>query len=67
MSNFELGCRDLGGMDCNFVAKGNTVEEVKKNLYKHAGEEHKDVLALMPEDKMKEMDSLMDKLLANQK
>ena len=66
MSKYKLGCRDLGGIDCDFVATGNTYAEVKKNLYAHAGESHKDVLASMSEDKMKEMDQLMDKLLAEQ-
>jgi predicted small metal-binding protein len=66
MNKYKIGCRDLGGMDCNFSAEGSSPEEVKKNLYAHAGESHKDILASMPEEKMKEMDQLMDKLLAEQ-
>ena len=39
---------------------------MKQNLYAHAEEAHKDVLVSMPEDKMKEMDQLMDKILQEQ-
>jgi len=67
MSEYKLGCREMGGMDCDFVASGETAEETKQNLYAHAGEAHKDVLGTMPEDKMKEMDQLMDKILSEQK
>ena len=66
MDKYKLGCREMGGMDCDFVAKGETAEKAKQNLYAHAGEAHKDVLATMPEDKMKEMDKLMDKILSDQ-
>ena len=66
MGKYKIGCREMGGMDCNFIATGETAEEAKKNLYAHAGEAHKDVLATMPEEKMKEMDKLMDKILSAQ-
>jgi len=39
-------CRDLG-MDCDFVATGNTVEEVKKKAFEHAGQVHADMLKTM--------------------
>ena len=66
MNKYKLGCRDLGGRDCDFISEGNSPDEVKKNLYAHAGDIHKDILSSMPEEKMKEMDQLMDKLLAEQ-
>jgi len=44
MLKFE--CKDLG-MNCNFVATGNTVEEVKKKAMDHAQTVHKDLLAKM--------------------
>ena len=66
MDKYKLGCREMGGMDCAFVSTGDTAEEAKHNLYAHAGEVHKDVLGTMPEDKMKEMDKLMDKILSEQ-
>ncbi len=30
----ELSCAELGGSDCNFVAKGETVDEVKNAIDK---------------------------------
>ncbi len=46
-------------MNCEFTATGNTTYEVKQNLYAHAEEAHKNVIASMPEDKMKEMDKIL--------
>ena len=66
MAQYKLGCKDMGGMDCEFTTTGDTTDEVKQNLYTHAKEVHKDVIASMPEDKMKEMDQLMDKILQEQ-
>lgn len=66
MDKYKLGCKEMGGMDCDFVATGDTAEVTKQNLYAHAGEVHKDVVGTMPEDKMKEMDQLMDKILSDQ-
>jgi len=42
----QLACRDLG-MDCDFVATGNTVDEVKRKAMAHALEKHADVLKSM--------------------
>jgi len=56
----------MGGMDCEFTTTGDTTDEVKQNSYAHAKEVHKDVIASMPEDKLKEMDQLMDKILQEQ-
>ena len=66
MGKYNLGCKDMGGIDCEFTTTGDTTDEVKQNLYAHAKEVNKDVIASMPEDKMKEMDQLMDKILQEQ-
>jgi predicted small metal-binding protein len=34
-----LKCRDVG-MDCDFVARGETEEEILKQAAKHAGKTH---------------------------
>ncbi len=51
-----LACRDMG-VDCSFVAKGNTEEEVMKNSMEHAKKIHSDkikqMMATMTEDQMK--------------
>ena len=42
----QLACRDLG-MDCDFVATGSTVDEVKTKAMTHAQAVHTDVLKTM--------------------
>jgi len=58
----QLACRDMGS-DCNFVAKGNTAEEVKNNMMNHVKMEHKEMMDKMSrtekEDMMKKMDGMM--------
>ena len=58
----EIGCRAMG-VDCNFVAKGNTNEEVKKVLWSHAEKSHAEVVKSLTTDKRREMDATMDALL----
>ena len=53
-------------MNCQFSTAGETTYEVKQNLYAHAEEAHKDVLVSMPEDKMKDIDQLIGKILQEQ-
>lgn len=42
----KFACMDAG-VDCDFVATGETVEEVKKAAFAHAGVVHKDILQSM--------------------
>lgn len=58
----EIGCRDMG-VNCNFVAKGNTDEEIKKALWSHAEKSHAEVVKSLTPDKRKEMNATMDALL----
>ena len=58
----EIGCRDMG-VNCNFVAKGNTDEEVKKALWSHAEKAHAEVIKSLTPDKKKEMNATMDAVL----
>lgn len=37
-----LACKDLGAMDCDFVAKAETAEEAVKVMTEHAMSMHKD-------------------------
>ncbi len=50
----KFACRDLG-VDCNFVATGESVEEVKKQAFEHAGVVHADMLKAMSEDEQAQM------------
>jgi len=60
----SLKCSDLGSMECNFVATGETAEDVKKNMYEHAGQVHPDKLEKMTDEEKQQIDKKMDELLA---
>lgn len=36
----QLACKDLGNMDCDFVAQGETAEDVMQQGMAHAKEAH---------------------------
>ena len=59
----NLACRDIGG-ECDFVASGETADEVKRAMYDHAGQTHPELLANMDEQEKEELEELMDKMLA---
>ena len=54
-----LSCKDMG-VDCSFVAKGDTDEEVVKKLNDHAMKAHPEVVAEMSKKMSKE--EMMDKM-----
>jgi predicted small metal-binding protein len=54
-----LSCKNMG-VECDFVAKGETAEEVKAKAMEHAKMEHADMLKDMTEDQKKEMMMKMD-------
>lgn len=60
----SLSCKDLGGMDCNFTATGQTAEEVKQALFAHAEQAHPDVLKAMTPEQMQDITQRMEQLLA---
>ena len=60
----SLSCKDLGGMDCNYTAKGATADEVKQAMFAHAQQAHADKLASMTPEQMQEVQQVMDRLLA---
>ena len=51
---FKFGCKDAG-VECDFVATGNTVEEVKQAAFTHAGVVHKDILQSMTPEQLEEL------------
>ncbi len=59
MLKFE--CKDLG-TNCSYVAKGNTLEEVKKDAMKHAQNVHKDLLANMSPQQMEDLDKTLTRM-----
>ena len=56
----QFACKDLG-MDCNFVASGETVDEVKMQVLEHAQIVHADVVRSMSStpEQMVEMDQVI--------
>ncbi len=59
MLKFE--CKELG-TNCNYVAKGNTLEEVKKDALKHAQNVHKDLLVKMTPQQMEDLDKTLTRM-----
>ncbi len=55
----SFACKDTG-MDCSFVATGNTVEEVKKAAFAHAGVVHKDVVQSMSPQQLEELAKVVE-------
>lgn len=49
-----FACKDVG-VDCDFVATGATVEEVKEKAFTHAGVAHADILKGMNEEQMAQL------------
>lgn len=49
-----LTCKDMGKPDCDFVAKGETEEEVLNTMFNHVREAHEDVLENNSESDLRE-------------
>jgi predicted small metal-binding protein len=56
MLKFE--CKELG-TNCNYVAKGDTLEEVKKDAMDHAQTVHKDLLSDMSPQQVADIESTL--------
>jgi len=50
----KFACKDTG-VDCDFVATGETVEEIKEKAFAHAGVVHADLLKSMTEEQAAEL------------
>lgn len=50
----KFACKDVG-VDCAFVASGNSVEEVKQAAFTHAQVVHKDLLQSMTQEQLDEL------------
>jgi predicted small metal-binding protein len=49
----KFACKDVG-VDCNFIATGNSVEEVKQAAFAHAEVAHKEILQSMTPAQLEE-------------
>jgi len=47
-------CQEIAGANCTVPISGNTLEELKRNVFAHAQQDHKDMLAKMsPQEQAK--------------
>lgn len=58
----RVGCRELGG-DCDYVAEGQTPEEVKRELLAHVEHAHAERVARMSRDERDALDVRIDQVL----
>jgi predicted small metal-binding protein len=54
-----FACKDAG-VDCNFVATGETVEAVKANAFAHAGVVHAELLKSMTEEQLADLTKTLE-------
>jgi predicted small metal-binding protein len=59
MIMLKFACKDVG-LDCDFVATGATVEEVKQKAFAHAGVVHADVLKGMSQEALAQLTSTVE-------
>jgi predicted small metal-binding protein len=50
----KFACKDVG-VDCDYIATGETVEAVKENAFAHAGVAHADILQSMSQEQLAEL------------
>lgn len=55
----KFACKD-SGLDCDFVATGETVEEVKEKAFAHAGVVHAEILKSMTEEQLADLNSTLE-------
>lgn len=59
-----FACKDTG-VDCDFVATGETVEEVKEKTFAHAGVVHAELLKSMTEEQLAELTRTVEANIKN--
>lgn len=47
-------------MDCDFVATGKTVAEVKEQVFAHAGVVHAEILKSMTQEQLEDLNKTVD-------
>lgn len=50
----KFACKDAG-VDCDFVATGETAEEVKEKAFAHAGVVHAELLQSMTQEQLADL------------
>ena len=60
----KVACKDVSGINCSFVASGESAEEAKKALFDHAAQHHAQVMASIGEKGKEQLSKKADSLLA---
>jgi predicted small metal-binding protein len=55
----SFACKDTG-VDCDFVATGETAEDVKEKAFAHAGVVHADLMKSMTEEQLADLAKAVD-------
>lgn len=55
----KFACKDAG-VDCDYVATGETVEAVKENAFAHAGVVHAEILKSMSQEQLAELTRVVE-------
>jgi predicted small metal-binding protein len=55
----KFACKDAG-VDCDFVATGETAEEVKEKAFAHAGVVHAELLQSMTQEQLADLTSTVE-------
>jgi predicted small metal-binding protein len=55
----KFACKDAG-VDCDYIATGETVEAVKENAFAHAGVVHAEILKSMSQEQLAELASVVE-------
>jgi predicted small metal-binding protein len=55
----KFACKDAG-VDCDFVAAGATVDEVKQNAFTHATVVHAELLSKMSEEQLAQLTQVLE-------
>lgn len=58
----KFACKDVG-VECDFVATGETTEEVKEKAFAHAGVVHADLLKAMTEEQLADLTRTVETLI----
>jgi predicted small metal-binding protein len=56
---YQVECKDIGMIDCTYVGKGATIEDVRQKALAHARTVHKDVLTSMTPKQLDGLDRLL--------
>jgi len=61
---YTLACKDLGIVECDFVASGDNLRKVKSAMFTHARDEHPELIAGITDERRRELEHMMEERAA---